>query len=92
MRHRAPDHIMLFVHKLRNQNNHNYIINNGKESYHFVSLKANFFDKNGELAGTDSTYACGNDYIQPKGRKSFEFSGRDPGDYNRVSVELESFR
>lgn len=69
------------------------IVNNtGSESHCFVQVKAVFYDKKGNVAGTDWTYACGQDYIQPGGQKTFQMSGHDPGDYWTVNIEITDYR
>lgn len=68
-----------------------FVKNQSQKSFSFVRLNADFFDRNKKLSGKDSTFACGNDIIQPGARKSFEFYGSDPGDYRTVEVSIESF-
>jgi hypothetical protein len=58
--------------------------------FYFVSLKAEFLNKAGEVVGEDSTYACGTDYILPNGTKSFKFMGTNQSDYKSVRVRVES--
>ena len=69
-----------------------YIKNIDTSPHRFVKVKADFYDKKGSLAGTDTTFACGQDYIQPGAKKSFEFMGTDPGDYATVQVSINSYK
>lgn len=65
------------------------IKNKSSKTFHFVSLEANFLDKQGRVVGRDTTYACAEDYILPGGKKAFEFSGENQDDYNSVRVRVE---
>jgi len=64
------------------------ITNISQNIYKFVLLKADFYDKDGNVVGTDETYACGNDYILPNRKKSFKFMGKMQPDYKSVRVYI----
>jgi len=69
-----------------------YIQNNGSVPYRFVRVEATFFDKAKNISGTDWTFACGNDFVQPGAKKVFKMSGSDPGDYKSVSVQVVDYK
>lgn len=69
-----------------------YVQNNGKDSYQFVQVEANFYDKKGTLVGNEMTFACSTDFLTPNSQKSFKFMGQDPGNYDRVSVGLKDYQ
>lgn len=56
--------------------------------FQFVSLKAEFLNKAGEIVGEDTTFACSTDYILPNGTKSFKFMGSNQPDYKSVRCHV----
>ena len=67
------------------------VINTSKDVFKFVKLEAIYFDSGKNIVGTDSTYACSNDYILPSRVKPFEFMGSDQPDYKSVSVKVKDY-
>jgi len=92
----APDPISVKVTKFSTDGNYYHVIgriqNDGSVPYRFVQVGATFYDKNKSVSGTNFTYACGQDYVQPGGQKAFDMMGHDPGDYNTVKVSVNSYK
>lgn len=67
------------------------VINNSSRTFHFVEVKAEFLNLAGVVVGTDTTYACGQDYILPGAKKSFKMMGTNQSDYKRVRVSVDDY-
>jgi hypothetical protein len=56
--------------------------------FKFVEVKAHFLDKENNIVGEDTTYACSTDFIMPGATKSFKFMGENQSNYKSVHVEV----
>lgn len=54
-------------------------------------VKVDFLNDAGRVVGSDTTYACAEDYILPGGRKSFKLTGDYQPDYMKLRIEVERY-
>jgi hypothetical protein len=68
------------------------IKNISQKTFQFVDLQAEYLDANTRVVGTETTFACGTDFILPGKTKPFKFMGTNQPDYKSVRVGVTEAR